>query len=442
MRSMSTAPGPNRVSLVPQEDFLFHLYRGSELLQENRVLEAKEELEFALTMQPLDPKGQELLGTVYFRVGLYPRAIQIYEGLANQYPHDVAIKVNLALCYLKTGQPEAAQQTLREAVELNPSHKRAWGYLGLALQKLGELEEAQFAFQRGGHFTMAKRLIERRQRSSRPPPPAPPPPPPDERRHAAAADVVFSELDTGDLSLTPSATPTPPPPAAVVRGKARAGQTHSPLVLPPEQPIAKHGRDVLLVRVEESQSFAVRLDALRVIAGSASTRALHRRSEGAETNEVLGGIGSPMVRVAGPTELVLAARSQLELAVLTLDDEPVSVLEDMLLAFDLGLSYENGRVRLEARPEADGSRTATEAGSMTVQLRGEGALVLELGGKLGGVPCTHHRPLLIRREWIVGWLGQLGARALPPAESPNGQRGLVGFAGDGTVLLCAGSRSE
>jgi uncharacterized protein (AIM24 family) len=438
MRSMSTAPGPNRVSLVPQEDFLFHLYRGSELLQENRVLEAKEELEFALTMQPLDPKGQELLGTVYFRVGLYPRAIQIYEGLVNQFPHDVAIKVNLALCYLKTGQAEVAQQTLREALRLNPNHKRAWGYLGLALQRLGELEKAQVAFQRGGHFTMAKRLIERRQRSSRPPPP-PPRPPPDARRHSAAADVLFSELDTGDLSLAPSATPTPPPPAAVVSDKARAAKTHSPLVLPPQQPIAKHGRDVLLVRVEESQSFAVRLDALRVIAGSASTRALHRRSDGAETNEVLGGIGSPMVRVAGPTELVLAARSQRELAVLTLDDEPLSVREDMLLAFDLGLSYENASVRLEERPEADGSRTATESGSMTVQLRGEGALVLELGGKLGGIPCTPHRPLLIRREWIVGWLGQLVARTLPPAESPNGQRGLVGFAGEGTVLLCAGS---
>ena len=64
---------------VAQEDFLFHLYRGSELLQENRVLEAKEELEFALTMQPSDPKGQDLLGAVYFRLGLYPRAIQIYE---------------------------------------------------------------------------------------------------------------------------------------------------------------------------------------------------------------------------------------------------------------------------------------------------------------------------------------------------------------------------
>ena len=53
---------------VANEDFLFHLYRGSELLQDNRVLEAKEELEQALTLQPRDPKGQDLLADLFSRV--------------------------------------------------------------------------------------------------------------------------------------------------------------------------------------------------------------------------------------------------------------------------------------------------------------------------------------------------------------------------------------
>src|SRR5215510_717374 len=83
-----------------QEDFLFHLYRGSELLQENRVIEAKEELEYALLLQPQDPKGQDLLGAVYFRLGLYPRAITIFENLERQFPRDMSLKMNLALCYL------------------------------------------------------------------------------------------------------------------------------------------------------------------------------------------------------------------------------------------------------------------------------------------------------------------------------------------------------
>ncbi|HEY2370411.1 MAG TPA: hypothetical protein VGH87_28640, partial [Polyangiaceae bacterium] len=88
---------------VASEEFLFHLYRGAELLQDARVHEAKEELEAALHLQPRDPKGQDLLAVVYFRMGVYPRAIQIYEQLHRDNPRDTSLMVNLALCYLKTG---------------------------------------------------------------------------------------------------------------------------------------------------------------------------------------------------------------------------------------------------------------------------------------------------------------------------------------------------
>src|ERR1700722_20165872 len=185
---------------IAQEDFLFHLYRGSELLQENRVLEAKEELEFALTMQPSDPKGQDLLGAVYFRLGLYPRAIQIYENLEAAFSSDASIKVNLALCCLKTGQPEQARRALQDAVRLHPEHKRAWGYLGLALQKLGELEQAQIAFESGGQEMMARRLAERRLRSSMPTPPESPSEIDPGVR--SMAETAFSELDTGELRFS------------------------------------------------------------------------------------------------------------------------------------------------------------------------------------------------------------------------------------------------
>src|SRR5687768_14078987 len=106
------------------EDFLFHLYRGSELLQDNRVHEAKEELERALHLQPRDSKGQDLLAVVYFRLGLYPRAIQIYEQLRRRNNNDTALLLNLALCYLKTGQPQLARRDLEHLLSLNPGHSR------------------------------------------------------------------------------------------------------------------------------------------------------------------------------------------------------------------------------------------------------------------------------------------------------------------------------
>lgn len=484
-----------------QEDFLFHLYRGSELLQENRVLEAKEELEHALTVQPLDPKGQDLLGAVYFRLGLYPRAIQIYESLEAQFPRDASIKVNLALAYLKTGQADAARRALQDAVRLHPEHKRAWGYLGLALQKLGDTEAAQIAFERGGHVMMAKRLTEKRGASVPPPPPASVAI--DEGVRSVAAEA-FSELDAGELrfalaepapsrpadgpwhtlelggerrSPQPRTVPpasvhevvTVPPPSQLVPASRAMSAAVPPapptltgfpapapilapapapapapaavpspdvpalFTLPPDRPLALHASGALLVRTTEEQAFAARLDALRVVAGPANTRVLHRRTRDGDIGEVLGGLGSPLVRVAGAALIALGTRPGYSLAVLTIGDELAFVREELLFGFELRLAYENGRLALDP---GDGARPAGE-GAPLVQLRGSGALVVELTGTLAWIPCAPGRPLTVRREWVVGWLGRLVPRSVPPGEAPSGQRGLLGFSGEGTVLVCA-----
>ena len=182
------------------EDFLFHLYRGSELLQDNRAHEAKEELERALHLQPHDTKGQDLLAVVYFRIGLYPRAISIYEQLRRTSPRDPALLLNLALCYLKTGQAALARRDLELLLTVNPTHARAWGYLGLACERMGALADAQRAFEQGGHGQMARRMADRR--ASQGPPPLPVTAESDPSREIR--DVVaaaYEELDAGELSF-------------------------------------------------------------------------------------------------------------------------------------------------------------------------------------------------------------------------------------------------
>ncbi len=176
------------------EDFLFHLYRGSELLQDNRVHEAKEELERALHLQPRDLKGQDLLAVVYFRLGLHHRAIQIYEQLRRRNANDTALLLNLSLCYLKTGQPQNARRDLEHLLSLNPNHSRAWGYLGLACERLGDIPQAEHAFQHGGHTQMAKRMAARRASGD-----AVEVQPSREVRDVAGA--AYQELDAGELSF-------------------------------------------------------------------------------------------------------------------------------------------------------------------------------------------------------------------------------------------------
>src|SRR4051812_874233 len=151
------------------EEFLYHLYRGSELLKDDQFYEAKSELERALAFQPRDIEGQSLLGVVYFRLGHYPRAIQIYEELIRVRPTEVAPRINLALCYLKTGQLAGARALLDELVQHRPDHVRAWGYLGLVYQRLGDFEKASVAFDRAGRPQLAARL--RAAHEPEPPPP-------------------------------------------------------------------------------------------------------------------------------------------------------------------------------------------------------------------------------------------------------------------------------
>jgi hypothetical protein len=302
------------------------------------------------------------------------------------------------------------------------------------------------------------------------------------------AEVAFSELDAGELrfalaeggSVRPGdgpwvalelgtqaihdlATMLPRPPIApgVVGGPMRGASMTRPVPPPAAQagarsrkdilaaapPLMSAGSDatvvvlepnVLLVRTHDHEhaahGFAGRLDALRVVSGAATTRVLHRRDPESETNEVIGGLGSPVVRITGDAECVLGAKTGHHAVLVAIDDDLASVREDRLLGFDLRLYYECTRLALEHPDE--GARPPGE-GIPIVHLRGSGAIALELRGRLASLTALEGTPLLVRREWVVGWIGPLVARSVPPAEAPGGQRGLIGFSGEGFVLVCA-----
>ena len=503
------------VSPDATEDFLFHLYRGSELLQDSRVHEAKEELEQALQFQPRDPKGQDLLAVVYFRLGLYPRAIQIYEGLKQDSPDLPSLRINLALCYLKTGQSSAARFELEDVVRTHPDHRRAWGYLGLAYERLGDLEKAETSFARGGHVSMAKKIAARRG--------APPLPenvdPKEATEVRAAAAEAFQELDAGELSfalaepatsrridqgtwratepgqavresahisddlpprsvganvtappsasmeaariesmvgapllLTPNlkapifhavtAAPTAPligprttssPPsteipllselARGVRIGAR-GSLGDSMAIDPSGLLVLRLRSALTGSEEPAQEFAARFEALRAYTGSFQSSILERRGRGAAPSETFGGIATPLLRVRGEGDLIFGPRPSRQMNVCTLRDDVLFLREDTLLVFDLALAYENGRL-----PRTDEEPLAV------VQLRGSGSVAFDVIERLRSIEVTSSHPATVRAQSVVGWMGRILPRAVPVAEAPAGQRGLLGFAGEGTVFL-------
>lgn len=456
------------------EDFLFHLYRGSELLQDNCVSEAKEELELALRVQPQDIEGQGLLGVVYFRLGLYPRAIELYEEIIRVCPGEVSPRVNLALCFMKTGQSQLAREALEEVTACVPDHLRAWGYLGLVHERLGDHEKARTAFERAGQPHLVRRMQRHLDERAAGETESEPPPERAEVR-AAAADAV-QELETdepgfsrasaeselgatsrsgrwravepGEGAVPPAprsrratlsgrlgpAVPAIPEPPELSRRSIVPGPgdpaPHSirAQFVGPEQRLMTESRRSALIQVTES--WAVRSDAVRglLASGAAFSNApLLRRMRGRELPEPLGGPGSPWVLLGGTGQILVGAGHERELSELQLSDTFVYVRESCLVGFAGTARHENGRL-----PTGGG-----EPVSM-VQVSGRGSVLIETRKPPRVLDVTESQKLAVRADDVVGWIGRLLGQPLDLDSAPLKTPGFVAFSGSGSVLVDLG----
>jgi Flp pilus assembly protein TadD len=468
------------------EDFLYHLYRGSELLQDNCVPQAKEELERALKLQPQDTEGQGLLGVVYFRLGLYPRAIGIYEDIIKACPNEVSPRVNLGLCYLKTGQSHLARDVLEEVIARVPNHVRAWGYLGLTFERLGELAKAEAAFDRAGQEHLARRMQRLlAEQASAAQDLADP-----ERAEvrAAAADAVqeldgreggFSRaaaeaegeaarvgrwraIELGDASVPPLPRPrrapslvgrlgpavpaisdppelkrdSVPPPAstrAVPPPSIRAPQaTTDALALDgglafPEPPARVLIAGPRIGTCVTSEGFAARSDALSSVTGAAralSPVPLMRRQRGRDLLEPFGAGSSVWHGYPGSARAVFVASRDRLLWAIELAEEFVYVREASLLAFETSVRYENGRL-------AAGGREPLAM----VQLSGQGFVVLETHGNVSAFSVVQDSQTVVRVDDVIGWTGRLLGQAVALEDAPGRLPGAVAFSGEGALLL-------
>ncbi len=459
------------------EDFLFHLYRGSELLQDNCVEEAKEELERALRMQPRDIEGQGLLGVVYFRLGLYPRAIEIYEEIIRGVPNDITPRVNLGLCYLKTGQYAPARAALEEVIRREPQHTRAWGYLGLIFERLGEYPKAQAAFERASQPQLARRMQQLVEELTHSHAQSPSEPPEQQEVRRAAADAVdelnaeedaaFSRadprasldpsrsgrwraLEPGEEQLPPlsraprrpsmvgrfgPAVPSVPPPAelgerqAPLRSLPPSSLVQASELIPPTpgMRVTLPRPGAVVVRVEVG--FALRRSALLALSHDQKPFRrldLKRRARGRETEEPFGG-GGEWSSLEGAGFLTLTAERDHVVTVFDLAGEFVYVRESALLGFDSSARYENGRL-----PGTLGVQVPV------VQFSGNGLVLVESERRPSSLVVSAERPLMLRNERVLGWTGRLLAHAVEQDSSPTQAPGFVSFAGDGAVLLDVG----
>jgi hypothetical protein len=140
------------------DDFLYYLHRGSELLRDKKPEEARGSLERAFQISPDNPKAQNLLGLAYFKLGLLEAAKSIYDRLVEDYPAEPPLYVNLGLVLLRQGRLNEAERALKKAIAIAPEHARAHCYLGLVLYRRGDLALAREHFVKGQADELTKKV--------------------------------------------------------------------------------------------------------------------------------------------------------------------------------------------------------------------------------------------------------------------------------------------
>jgi uncharacterized protein (AIM24 family) len=129
--------------------------RGSELLKQGKLDQARQAFRAALELEPDNARVLALLGLSHFRGNEFAEARQIYEQLVERAPTDASHRLNLGLVYLKLNDADHAIGALEASRALDPSQGRAVSYLGLAYARAGRYAEAYRAFLIAGQNDLA-----------------------------------------------------------------------------------------------------------------------------------------------------------------------------------------------------------------------------------------------------------------------------------------------
>ncbi len=377
-------------------DFLYHLYRGGELLAGGKNFEARDELERANHLKPRDEKAQNLLGLVYFKLGLLERAIDIYDRLVQDNPADATLRTNLGLVHLKAGQVPQAIQQLEAALDVIPDHSKALNYLGLAYAQAQAHDKARDAFERAGNPSMAKKMKQARPQNDAPetegkrvdPDRA-------ERGRTARETESGSNAKPGDTSAssfkTDDSGPLQPGLAALARSSIYSPPAGSPFHV---------GAEVVALKL--AGQLRSRLNGLLWVRGEIQRQGEQKRFRGRSTDKTFGEGADRLFHLTGSGQVLLATSGRIFTPV-DLDDEAAYLVEDVLFGFEDSLWYENGRVPSKAPPDLN-----------LVHVRGRGKALLRSPGALRSAEVRTGEPLQLPIDRLLGWVGQLTPTLLLP----------------------------
>jgi hypothetical protein len=401
------------------EEFLFHLRRGSDLLGRGDAEGARASLDRARELRPKDAKVLGLLGQALHKLNRFDEAADVWHRVVDDNPVEPAARVNYGLSCLKAHRyPEAIKQ-LEIAVDLNPDHRKAMGYLGLAYLEAGYPAEARGWFVKAGSGHMAARCDEmiakgevRRPEASQPRKAEPPPPQQQQQQRTERPAPPF------EPSVPPSLTPAP--------GGGLTAWVQSRLVRTADADSFSVQGDTLVVTVRGT--LLCRVDGLFAQKGGLQLAPEMKRFRGKGTDKPFGDGASQMRRVTGDGLLLVRGAGR-RFTALDLGGDSGYFREEAVFGLEDGIGFENGRVP---------SRLSAELN--LVHLKGKGRFLVVSRGEPVAVDVAGDRPVLVPLDALVGWTGNLTPRLATFAGAGEGDGPVaVELTGEGRAITDPGA---
>ncbi|MBN1571857.1 MAG: tetratricopeptide repeat protein [Deltaproteobacteria bacterium] len=450
---------PDNRRISTEEEFLKLFKEGRELFDDGKVEEAKRTLEDAYRLSPSSEGVENLLGMIYFSIGDFPKAETIYKKLLKRNPNNLTLRVNLGLIYFKTEKYFNAIRELNEALNIKPNYDKAHNYLGLVYAELGKYKTAREEFLRAGSRSMARKMesiiagvvqpdfYKKKQ-----------------QKEKENQDQSNHEIQIGDLTLDPELKEMLSDfekgdkiseskdkskvehirldldKDGLVEAKssdekrpAKEGKTETQREKKAEKEDAA-GRSEFAITdnnnleiIFSGHTFA-RSGGIVAAEGNLDFETTKKSHKGKQSKDDLGGEGNPIMKIKGNGKVLISPGDR-RITIFTIDSEEVFyVNESSILAFQSGISWENGSIKLLKDDVLD-----------ILQIKGKGDFAVLSRTNPVVKEIVEGSPFKVKIGTFIGWQGKIIPKVVNISQKKDESKAVdipfIEFAGKGKVII-------